>query len=276
MKQEEYKWICKVRIKTKVIPAVLPERWKDTNRDDKVILRIQGEKEFGVVFCSPKWEIAPSEDLALIEDVSLQHGPDHGQVLFRKEKEIEEFCKNKASQLNLEMEILKAEYTLDSSKTIVYFTAEKRIDFRELVKEINNFLKNKTKIELWQISSREKAVLIGGLGICGREICCRSLQKIPETVSIRTVKDQHLDINPLKITGLCGKLMCCLTYEHQTYCEIARDFPKIGTPVRYQEYEGTIKACNYIKGSVVIGLNDGASLTVSVKEIEIIPSEEIE
>lgn len=276
MKQEQNSWICKVRIKTKVISALLPEKWKETNRDDKVTLRLQGEKEYGVVFCSPRWESAPSEDLALIDDVSMQHGPDHGQVLFRKEKEIEDFCKQKATQLNLEMEILKAEYTLDSSKTIVYFTAEKRIDFRELVKEINAFLKGKTKIELWQISSREKAVLIGGLGICGREICCRSLHRIPETVSIRTVKDQHLDINPLKITGLCGKLMCCLTYEHQTYCEISKEFPKIGTPVRYKEYEGVIKACNYIKGTVVMELNDGASLTVSVKEIERVTSEESE
>jgi len=276
MKQEEYRWVCKVRIKTKVLTAELPEKWKDTVRDDKVILRVNGEKEYGVAFYSPTLEPISDEKLPLIEDVSLQHGPDHGQFLFRKEKEIEEFCKEKANKLNLEMEILKAEYTLDSSKTIVYFTAEKRIDFRELVKEINTFLKGKTKIELWQISSREKAVLIGGLGICGREICCRSLQRIPETVSIRTVKDQHLDINPLKITGLCGKLMCCLTYEHQTYCEIAKEFPKVGTPVRYQQYEGTVKACNYIKGTVVLEIQDGASLTANVKDIEIITSEESE
>jgi cell fate regulator YaaT (PSP1 superfamily) len=264
-------YIAKVRIKTKMVKCLCENEFINLKRDDKVIIDVGAEKDFGVVYCSPApKEILPEEIYPIIVESSMHLTEEEKNHIFRLEKDLVKYCDEKTKTYHLEMEIMKAEYSIDLSRVIVYFTAEKRIDFRELVKDTNQYLKNKTRIELWQISAREKAILIGGLGICGREICCRSLAKIPETVSIRTVKDQHLDINPLKITGLCGKLMCCLTYEHSTYCELAKKFPKTGTKVIVNQKIGFIKSINILKATVIVEFEEKVTMECKLTDIEIL------
>lgn len=267
-------YVAKIRIKTKMIPCLCEKEFIHLKRDDKVIVDLGTEKDFGTVFCSPEpKEISNDTNYPVVIDSSLHFSEEQVKHLFRLEKDLVKFCDEKIKDFHLEMEVMKAEYSVDQSRAIVYFTAEKRIDFRELVKDVNQFLKKSTKIELWQISAREKAVLIGGLGICGREICCRSLAKIPETVSIRTVKDQHLDINPLKITGLCGKLMCCLTYEHSVYCELVKKFPKVGKKVLVNQRLGFIKTINILKETVIVELEEKVMMECKLTDLSLVEEE---
>jgi cell fate regulator YaaT (PSP1 superfamily) len=270
VEEKVYEYVAKVRIKTKMVNCLCKNDFIHVKRDDKVIVDLGTEKDFGVVFCSPEpKEITPDDSYPVIIDSSQYLSEEEKNHIFRLEKDLVNFCDEKIKTYHLEMEVMKAEFSVDTTRVIVYFTAEKRIDFRELVKDANQYLKNKSRIELWQISAREKAVLIGGLGICGREICCRSLAKIPETVSIRTVKDQHLDINPLKITGLCGKLMCCLTYEHSTYCELAKKFPKVGTKVIVNQRNGFIKSINILKETVIVEFEERVTMECKLSDLEI-------
>lgn len=272
--EKQFGYVVKVRIKTKIINCLCKDDFIHLKRDDKILVDMGNEKEHGVVFCSPELkEITPKDNYPLIIDSSQHLTEEEKQHIFRLEKDLVKYCDEKIQAYHLEMAVLKSEYSIDLSRVIVYFTAEKRIDFRELVKDVNQYLKNKTRIELWQISAREKAVLIGGLGICGREICCRSLAKIPETVSIRTVKDQHLDINPLKITGLCGKLMCCLTYEHSVYCEMAKDFPRVGTKVLVNQKTGIIKSINILKGTVNVEFEEKAMSECKLTDLTLMKEE---
>jgi len=268
--EKQVGYLAKVRIKTKMVNCLCKNDLIHLKRDDKVIVDMGSDKDFGVVYCSPEpKEISVDENYPIIIDSSMNLTEEEINHIFRLEKDLVHFCDEKIKAYHLEMEVMKAEYSVDLSRVIVYFTAEKRIDFRELVKDANQYLKSKTRIELWQISAREKAVLIGGLGICGREICCRSLARIPETVSIRTVKDQHLDINPLKITGLCGKLMCCLTYEHSTYCELAKKFPKVGTKVIVNQKNGFIKSINILKETVIVEFEEKVMMECKLTDLEI-------
>jgi cell fate regulator YaaT (PSP1 superfamily) len=268
--EKQVVYLAKVRIKTKMVNCLCKNDLIHLKRDDKVIVDMGSDKDFGVVYCSPEAkEISVDENYPIIIDSSMNLTEEEINHIFRLEKDLVHFCDEKIKAYHLEMEVMKAEYSVDLSRVIVYFTAEKRIDFRELVKDANQYLKSKTRIELWQISAREKAVLIGGLGICGREICCRSLARIPETVSIRTVKDQHLDINPLKITGLCGKLMCCLTYEHSTYCELAKKFPKVGTKVIVNQKNGFIKSINILKETVIVEFEEKVMMECKLTDLEI-------
>ena len=263
--------LAKIRVKTKMIKCICKDDFKNLKRDDQVIIDMASEKDFGVVFCSPSpCEVSPEDNYPIIIDSSMHFTEEEKNKIFRLEKDLVKFCDEKIKFYHLEMAVMKAEYCIDLSRVTVYFTAEKRIDFRELVKDANSYLKNKTRIELWQISAREKAVLIGGLGVCGREICCRSLARIPETVSIRTVKDQHLDINPLKITGLCGKLMCCLTYEHAAYCELAKKFPRVGTKVIMNQKIGFIKSINILKDTVNVVFDESVTTECKLSDIEIL------
>jgi cell fate regulator YaaT (PSP1 superfamily) len=253
----------KVRAKAKVYTCRCSEKLKNLQCNDRVFLMINNEQEYGIT-TSSTFPCNHLEHIQLPEvlDKTFIQNEEEKKTLDEKEKEIIRYCKDRTKHYKLEMEFIKADYALDNSKVVVYFTAEKRIDFRELVKDVNSYLKSKTRIELWQISSREKAVLIGGIGICGLEICCRKLCRIPETVSIRTVKDQHLEINPLKITGICGKLMCCLTYEHQQYIEMSKDYPKVGKRVTVNEKNAIVKNCNVIKGTVTVEFEENGTMEV--------------
>ena len=186
----------------------------------------------------------------------------------RKELEKQAFrlCADKASELRLEMNLVTVHYFFDRSKAIFYFTADGRIDFRELVKSLAKLLN--TRIEMRQIGVRDKARLVGGIGCCGRELCCQSFLKDFEPVSVRMAKDQNLPLNPSKISGVCGRLMCCLTYEHAIYKKMSKALPKCGKRVRVGSEEGKVLRQNPLEGTVVVELDGGKEVEVGLHEIQ--------
>lgn len=177
---------------------------------------------------------------------------------FRANKELESEAaavfKEKVAELNLAMNLVFVEYTFDNSKLLFYFTAETRIDFRELVKELASIFR--TRIELRQIGVRDEAKMLGGLGVCGRCVCCNSFLGDFAQVSIKMAKEQGLSLNSAKISGACGKLMCCLRYEDKVYSEEAARTPKVGTIVETAEGRGTVTETNPLKGEVKVLLEN--------------------
>lgn len=157
-------------------------------------------------------------------------------------KDALEFCRNEAKKLGLTMKILMAEYTFDASKLIIYFVSEERVDFRELVKVIAS--KYRARIELRQIGPRDETKLYSCLGMCGKEICCRTHLQDFEPVTIKMAKEQGLQINMSKLSGSCGKLMCCLKYEEESYKENLKELPRVGDIVEVKESKETGKAVN--------------------------------
>ncbi len=166
-----------------------------------------------------------------------------------------EVCKEKIKEHNLDMKLLESEYTFDKSKLIFYFTAEGRVDFRDLVKDLATIFK--TRIELRQIGVRDEAKMLGGLGPCGRPMCCSSFLGDFASVSIKMAKEQNLSLNPTKISGICGRLMCCLNYEQSTYEDIRKRMPKVGSIVKTSEGTGEVFSNNIVKESIKVKLKKG-------------------
>ena len=185
----------------------------------------------------------------------------------RRELERKAFrlCSSKAATYSLQMNLVAVHYHYDRSKAIFYFTADGRIDFRELVKTLARELN--TRIEMRQIGVRDKARLVGGIGCCGRELCCKSFLTEFEPVSVRMAKDQNLPLNPSKISGVCGRLMCCLTYEHKIYKNLSRELPKCGKKVKLEKGMGKITRQNPLKGTVVVEMEDGTEILLSREQL---------
>lgn len=178
------------------------------------------------------------------------------QVLENRLKEEEAFqtCADKIAKHGLDMKLVDVEYTFDKSKIIFYFTADGRVDFRELVKDLAAVFR--TRVELRQIGVRDEAKMIGGLGTCGRMLCCSTFLGDFEPVSIRMAKDQNLSLNPTKISGICGRLMCCLRYESDSYEDAKEIFPKAGDNVITPAGTGKVQSINVIKRSVRVEIVD--------------------
>jgi len=162
-----------------------------------------------------------------------------------QEQDAFEKCQVEIEKFELPMKLIEAEYKYDGSKLTFYFSSEKRIDFRELVKSLAAIFK--TRIEMRQIGVRDEVKRLGGNGICGRELCCCSFLRNFETVSIKMAKEQNMSLNPTKISGNCGRLMCCLKYEHDVYCDKLKGLPKIGAEVKTQDGIGEVSAVETLK-----------------------------
>jgi cell fate regulator YaaT (PSP1 superfamily) len=188
----------------------------------------------------------------------------------RERKDLErkayQLCVEKASGFKLDMNLVTVQYFFDRSKAIFYFTADGRIDFRELVKSLAKSLN--TRIEMRQIGVRDKARLVGGVGCCGRELCCQSFLQDFEPVSVRMAKDQNLPLNPSKISGVCGRLMCCLTFEHATYKKMSKALPKCGKKVRVGSEKGRVTRQNPMEGTVVVELEGGQEVEVGPQDLK--------
>ncbi len=165
-----------------------------------------------------------------------------------KEKEAFEIAVKKIQEHNLEMKLINTEYTFDGSKILFYFTAESRIDFRELVKSLAGVFK--TRIELRQIGVRDEAKTLGAIGICGRPLCCSTFLNDFHPVSIRMAKDQGLSLNPTKISGICGRLMCCLQYEQVAYEDLLKKVPSKGSLIEYEKERGVVTDTFVLKGLI--------------------------
>ena len=189
----------------------------------------------------------------------------------RKEKEAFEICNQKIQKHNLEMNLTNAEYSFDCSKVIFYFTADGRIDFRELVKDLASTLH--TRIELRQIGVRDESKMLGGLGICGRPFCCSTFLDGFHSVTIKMAKDQGLSLAPGKISGTFGRLMCCLKYEQNSYEYLHKITPKVGTVVDCRHGRGTVVDSAILTGKLKIQLDntpDGLPVIVNREEVRIV------
>ena len=181
----------------------------------------------------------------------------------KKAREVMDSCTKKIHERKLAMKLIDAEFSFDRSKVIFYFTAEGRIDFRDLVKDLASAFK--TRIELKQIGVRDEAKILGGLGPCGRALCCATYLKDFEPVTIKMAKEQNLPLNPTKISGLCGRLMCCLGYEHKTYKDLMKGLPREGETIRTEKGSGKVVSINAIKRSATVELEDGSLFEVVYK-----------
>ncbi len=228
----------------------------DIRQGDFVIVETARGIEYGEVVMSRK----------AIEDEQF-HKPVKGVLRvataedtkkFNKNKEFEKeaykICLEKIQKHNLEMKLVEVEYTFDRSKILFYFTADGRIDFRELVKDLATVFK--TRIELRQIGVRDEAKTLGSIGVCGRSLCCSQFLEEFAPVSIKMAKEQGLSLNPTKISGACGRLMCCLKYEQDTYEEILKVTPKQGALVKTPDGNGTVEYVSLLKGLVKVKFED--------------------
>lgn len=181
------------------------------------------------------------------------------------EKESFAFCLRKIRERGLNMKLVKTEVLLDRSKALFYFTSEKRVDFRELVRDLA--AEFRMRIEMRQIGVRDEAKMVCGLGSCGRELCCAKFMNRFELVSVKMAKEQNLALNPTKISGICGRLMCCLAYEYPTYLELKRDLPKVGKHITTRSGKGKVIRQNVLSQTVTIELEEGGEITIHASEI---------
>ena len=180
----------------------------------------------------------------------------------KKEKEAFDICEQKIESFALEMNLVDVECTFDGSKILFYFTADGRIDFRELVKSLASVFR--TRIELRQIGVRDEAKMLGGLGVCGRPFCCKTFLGDFQPVAIKMAKEQGLSLNPTKISGTCGRLMCCLKYEQDGYEYLLKVTPKVGAIVDTKEGKGTVVECNLLSGILKVQLDSRPEAAPSV------------
>lgn len=239
----------------------------------KVIVETAQGEEYGEVLI-PNRYVDDEKIISPLKKVTrIANGKDHKhyEECRKIEKEAFEVCKKKIKEHKLAMTLTDVEYKFDNSKILFYFTADGRIDFRELVKDLAAIYK--TRIELRQIGVRDEVKRIGGNGVCGRELCCCSFLRDFEAVSIKMAKEQNLSLNPSKISGNCGRLMCCLKYENEVYEEKLKKLPNIGAIVKTEDGEGEVDNIETLKEVVRVKLKDGDNYTYkkyNVSDIRII------
>jgi len=238
------------------------------SRGQAVIVETVRGIEYGEVVIADKQ--MDEEDVVLPLKSILRIADDKDAMIVRENKvaalDAHAVCVEKIREHKLDMKLVDVEYTFDRNKVIFYFTAEGRVDFRELVKDLAAVFR--TRIELRQIGVRDEAKLLGGIGPCGRVLCCSSFLGEFEPVSIKMAKDQNLSLNPTKISGVCGRLMCCLKYENDTYEEMRRDLPDYGKRLTVPEGEGRVVGLNILDQVVQIELKDRSRvLTYSMEEL---------
>ena len=232
-----------------------PGNLKLTNEDFVIVETAQGE-EYGEVVI-PNRQM-PDEKiinpLKKVTRIATNKDKKHYEENKEKEKAAFKTCEEKIKEHKLDMTLTDVEFKFDNSKVLFYFTAEGRIDFRDLVKDLASIFK--TRIELRQIGVRDEVKRIGGNGVCGRELCCCSFLGNFETVSIKMAKEQNMSLNPSKISGNCGRLMCCLKYEQDAYEEKLKRLPKIGAIVKTEDGEGSVEGVETLKEIIRVKLRD--------------------
>ncbi|MBE5915794.1 MAG: stage 0 sporulation protein [Pseudobutyrivibrio ruminis] len=243
----------------------------ELKRDDQVIVETVRGVEIGTVLLVDK-EISDDEVPGPIKKIirkATEEDKKKAEKNLEKEKEAMKICEEKIIKRELDMKLVGAEYTFDNNKLIFYFTADGRIDFRELVKDLAAVFH--TRIELRQIGVRDETKLMGGIGICGRELCCKSWLGDFVPVSIKMAKEQNLSLNPTKISGLCGRLMCCLKNEQETYEYLNSRLPGINdTVITPEGIKGIVQSVNVLRQTVRVLFEDG-----DLKEVKDYPTSEL-
>ena len=233
------------------------------NVDEAVIVETARGLECGVVSASNR-DVSEDEIVKPLKKViRLATAKDVAQMEENRRKEARAFeiCQQKILEHKMDMKLVDVEYTFDNSKILFYFTADGRVDFRDLVKDLAGVFR--TRIELRQIGVRDEAKMLGGLGICGRAFCCSSFLSDFQPVSIKMAKEQGLSLNPTKISGTCGRLMCCLKYEQNAYDDLIRTTPKVGAIVNTPEGNGTVvEIVNILTGNLKVKIDAGDTSTI--------------
>jgi len=229
----------------------------ELNKGEAVIVETEQGTEVGWVVASPKpvFEEKLKKPLKPILRKATEEELGRFQHLRLQEEEAFKFCFNKIRSRELPMKLVDVRFGFDGARVVFYFTSETRVDFRELVRELVK--EYRTRIEVRQIGVRDQAKRMGGLGCCGRLLCCRTFLHEFEPVSIRMAKEQNLSLNPSKISGVCGRLMCCLSYEYQTYEELKKTLPRVGSKVKTPKGPGVVKQLNILGQKAIIELDSG-------------------
>ena len=247
----------------------------DLKKGDHVIVETAVGVEYGEVALEKKQVTDDQVKKPVKEIMRKANEKDDQKYEQNKEKEKKAFqtCKEKIKKHGLEMKLIKVEYTFDGKKIMFYFTADGRVDFRELVKDLASVFR--TRIELRQVGVRDEAKLIGGIGMCGRELCCSTFLPSFAPVTIKMAKEQNLSLNPTKISGICGRLMCCLKNEQESYEYLNSNLPDVGEKVKtFDGLEGEVSSVNVIKQEVKIVVEEGEDReikTYNVSELKFKP-----
>lgn len=243
----------------------------DLKINDCVVVETARGLEMGQIATAPKQVVNEEVDKPL-KPITRKAGPEDIQCTKEfeaKEKEALAACNELITKLNLPMKLISAEYNLDGSRLTFYFSAEERVDFRELVRELASRLK--VRVELRQMGPRDEAKLLGDCGRCGRPLCCLSFLSEFSPVGIKMAKEQNLPLNPMKISGCCGRLMCCLGYESEQYSKAKSKLPREGQRVVTKMGPGKVTGTNPLKETVLVSLETEATVELPVSEITIEP-----
>ena len=248
-------------------------KWLEVKKGDKVIVDTAQGEEIAEVAVPNRMidDEKVTEPLKKVLRLASPRDLKHAEECRKKEEEAFEICNKKIKEHKLEMTLTDVEYKFDNSKILFYFTADGRIDFRDLVKDLASIYK--TRIELRQIGVRDEVKRIGGNGVCGRELCCCSFLSDFETVSIKMAKEQNISLNPSKISGNCGRLMCCLKYEQEVYEEKLQRLPNVGAIVNTPDGKGEVEGVETLKEVVKVKIKDGDIFKIKrfeVKDITVI------
>ena len=252
-----------VRFATKPKTYYFSPSAEETVKGDTVIVETARGMEYGTVVMDKK-EVSEDQLVAELKPVIRKAtAEDLAQIERNKadEKTASDICVEQIKQHNLDMKLVCTEYMFDRSKILFYFTADGRVDFRELVKDLASHLR--TRIELRQIGVRDVAKMIGGLGICGRPFCCHAHLPDFHPVSVKMAKEQGMSLNPGKISGTCGRLMCCLKNEYEVYEELGKAMPNLWSVVRTPDGDGVVTATDVLKKDVTVTFDKGGVKTVS-------------
>jgi len=240
----------------------------DLHPGDQVIVETERGRSIATVVIGPL-DYSAVDVPELLKTVLKKAIPEDLEAALRnasREKEAFDFCLAKIKERGMEMKLVRVEYLFDGSKAIFYFTADGRVDFRELVKDLAHAFR--TRIEMRQIGVRDEAKMVGGIGICGRELCCSSFLREFEPVSVKMAKEQSLALNPTKISGQCGRLLCCLGYEYETYCTLRKCLPKCGKRVQCGGVDGEVIKLNVLNGTVTVKTDDNQEVVIKGDDIK--------
>lgn len=237
-------------------------------KGDKVIADTVRGMEIGVVYGEAR--LLPEKDLVLPLKPVIKKANDEEiakyETLKDEARKAHFVCKERINHHKLPMKLIETEYTFDKTKLIFYFTAEGRIDFRDLVKDLANIFR--LRIELRQIGVRDEARILGTIGICGKELCCRTFINKFDSVSIKMARDQGLVINPAKISGVCGRLLCCINYEYAQYEEVLRKYPAVNQQVKTNKGEGKVISISPLSGYLFVDVENKGIIKFELHEVK--------
>lgn len=245
-----------------------PNGFEDLEVGDYVVVDTARGEDIGQVVVAPR-QVTDDEVVGQLKGVLRRAEPwdllQMQQFRDREEQALEK-CRQKIAEYGLPMKVIKAEYNFDGSRLVFYFTAENRVDFRKLVRELAKTFRS--RIELKQVGVRDEAKLVGDLGRCGRPLCCASFLCEFNPVSIKMAKQQELPLSPMEISGICGRLLCCLAYENDYYAEVKKRLPKVGDVVVTPYGSGKVTGINVLKETLSVELDSEATVEITAEELK--------